>query len=55
MSKWKNNEIPVQVYGYLQCFTKPTYVLGTGFVGTGLGWTSPTRTVPVCHPTSAAR
>src|SRR5882762_5876795 len=25
--------------------------VGTGFVGTGVGWTSPTRAVPVCHPT----
>ena len=25
--------------------------VGTGFVGTGAGWTSPTRAVPVCHPT----
>ena len=24
--------------------------MGTGFVGTGPGWTSPTRARPVCHP-----
>ena len=24
--------------------------VGTGFVGTGAGWTSPTRAVPMCHP-----
>ena len=53
MSKWKNNEIPIWVYGYPWYFTKPAYVLGTGFMGTGLGWTSPTHTVPVCHPTGA--
>ena len=25
-------------------------VMGTGFTGTGLGWTLPTRARPVCHP-----
>ena len=43
---------------------KPAYVVvrvqvkpaaGMGFVGTGAGWTSPTRTVPVCHPTHGYR
>ena len=26
------------------------HTAGTGFVGTGVGWTSPTHAVPVCHP-----
>jgi len=27
------------------------HTTGTGFVGTGVGWTSPTHAVPMCHPT----
>jgi len=51
--KWKK-EIPIWVFGHLQCFVKPTYVsgMGVGFVGMGTGWTLPTRAVPVCHPKS---
>src|SRR5882762_11101481 len=26
-----------------------------GFAGMGAGWTSPTRAVPVCHPTNGGR
>ena len=28
---------------------KPT--VGVGFTGTGAGWTMPTHTIPMCHPT----
>ena len=26
------------------------HTVGTGFVGMGVGWTSPTCAVPMCHP-----
>jgi len=50
MPKWENIEIPVQVFRHLQYFVKPAYVLGVGFEGTGMGWTSYTCAIPVCHP-----
>ena len=45
--------------GYPWCYKNPrvhvvwvcTHTrMGTGFAGTGVGWTSRTRTIPVCHP-----
>ena len=33
----------------VQVQVKPA--VGVGFMGTGVGWTTPTHTVPVYHPT----
>ena len=30
------------------------HATGTGFAGMGVGWTLPTRAVPVCHPSHTA-
>ena len=59
MKKYENDNITVRVCGYLRCCSKPvgkmvqvcTHThMGTGFVGMGLGWTSLTHAIPVCHP-----
>jgi len=50
MPKWKNIDIPVQVYSVPTVFRGHCGVTGMGFAGTGPGWTSPTRARPVCHP-----
>src|SRR5882762_10648574 len=31
------------------------HAVGMGFVGTGVGWTSPTHAIPMCHPTPVER
>ena len=59
MKEWENNERPIRVYRYPRCLQKPVGEavrvctrthMGTGFAGTGPGWTSPTHAIPMCHP-----
>jgi len=59
MKKYENDNITVRVCGYPRCCSKPMGKMvqvctcthmGMGFAGMGLGWTSPTCAIPVCHP-----
>jgi len=48
MGLWVPAVLP-KTHGFMvRVWVKPT--VGTGFVGTGVDWTSLTHAVPVCHP-----
>ena len=50
MPNFKKNDIPVRVCSVPTVFRRHHGVTGTGFTGTGTGWTARTRAIPVCHP-----
>jgi len=62
MSPWKKKQKRKYLYRFMgTCGVTKTHrfmvqvqvkpAVGVGFMGTGVGWTTPTHTVPVYHPT----
>jgi len=47
----KKNDIPIWVCSVPMVFCGYHSVTGMGFAGTGMGWATRTRAIPMCHPT----